>query len=228
MNAIFLRMLSFILLLFTAVTHAGTMGSTTGACLDQGLYVGGNIGLLNLNDHESTSSPYASHQLGATGINGGGLVGYNFSMNEQLKIGTEWFMNAVGNSVAAEESYSPFASYTAKMRYEVGLRVLPRYALSPCTFAHLILGYSNGSFVINDNGDFGLINKNLSQNGFQTGLGVMTSIWSYIPLFLRADLLYTTYASNTANGTNSQGQQQTYKNNFSTIAGNLALIYQFS
>lgn len=228
MNAIFLRMIPFILLVFNAVVYAGSMGSNAISCPDQGLYVGGNIGLLNLNDRESTSSPVASHQLGATGINGGGLVGYDYSISDRFKMGAEWFMNAVGNSVAAEELYSPFASYTAKMRYEVGLRVLPRYALAPCTFAHLILGYSNGSFAINDNGDFGFINKKFSRNGFQVGLGAMTSIWSYQPLFLRADLIYANYGSNNAYGTTSQNQQQIYTNNFSTIAGNLALIYQFA
>ena len=229
MNNIHFSIIAGVLFAANTLVYAGDMGAAPASCLDSGFYFGGNVGLLNLNDHESTTSPSDAHQLGAPGVNGGGMLGYDFSFNEQFKIGTEWFMNAVSNSVAAEELYSPYAAYTAKMRYEVGVRVLPRYALTPCTFAHLILGYTDGNFVINDNGNFGFIHKKFSQNGFQTGVGIMTATEFNIPLFFRADLIYSNYAAISSYGkTTSQNQEQIYNNNFSTIAGNLALIYQFS
>ena len=233
MKIIFSTMIVCIMLALNAVVHAGEMGDTS--CINHGLYVGGNVGLLNLNDNEWTSASGAGHQLGAAGINGGGLIGYDLTFYERFKLGAEAFANAVGNSLAAEQLYAPVTSYTAKMRYELGVRLLPAYMFSPCTSVHMILGYADGNFAINDDGDFGYINKQFSQNGFQTGLGVMTSLLSngsflssYGALFLRGDLLYTTYASNSSAGTTTQNQPQTYKNGFATIAGNLALVYQFS
>ena len=226
MKIIFSMVFGCLSLTMNTFGHAGTLGSTP--YLDQGFYLGGNIGIHNLNDKESTTSPPAQHQLGATGILGGGLLGYDFNVNEQLTLGAEWFMNAVGNSVAAEQFYTPVSSYTAKMRYEIGARLLPSYILSPRTRGHLILGYSNGNFTLHDNGDFGFIDKQFSQNGFQVGLGAMTSLLTYRSFFLRGDLIYTIYAANTALGIGTQNQSQTYENNFSTLTGNLTLTYKFS
>src|SRR6185437_12175351 len=108
----------------------------------------------------------------------------------------------------------------------LGLRLLPGYEISPATIAHLILGYSYAQFAIKDNGNYGIVNSQFNKNGFQVGLGAITSVFNNV--FIRMDLLYTDYSSQNSNGrtTNTPPTLQVYHNDFASLEGNFAIIYK--
>jgi opacity protein-like surface antigen len=194
-----------------------------------GFYLGANIGAASLIDKESTDNPATDlHYLSALGVVGGGILGYDFSPREKLKFGVEAFINATDLNIADDQNYSPASSYTVKMYYNFGFRLLPGYEFTPGTIWHLILGYSNAEFNINDNGNYGIIDSDFNKSGFQFGLGMTTALFKN--LLLRTDVLYTDYSSQTSNGitTAIPATTQIYHNNLATLEGNLLLIYKFS
>lgn len=152
-----------------------TLLSTT-ALADSHFYLGGSIGAVGLIDKEKTNNPIVDiHHLSTAGILGGPLLGYEF-MHDRWKLGIEGFFNGTGLKLYANQNYAPQASYQVKMFYNTGIRILPSYELTPKTSGHIILGYSNASFHIKDNGNFGLISNRFSKNGFQSGLGLRTCL----------------------------------------------------
>lgn len=197
-------------------------------CYD-GFYLGANIGIGSLLDHESTSVPiHDVHYLSNVGVIGGGLLGYDLTLSQHWKLGIEGFLNVTDLSISTNQNYSPQATYDAQMNYEAGIRFLPGYELTPGTVLHIILGYVSGSFTINDNGNYGFVDSKFSKNGYQGGVGMKAVVSDNV--IIRADMIYTSYASQTNTGhlTSSTGSIQKYNNNFSTFFGNLALIYKFS
>ena len=75
-------------------------------------------------------------------------------------------------------------------------------------------------------GDYGFIKTGISANGFQSGLGMKIPCY-FKNLFLRGDVMYTTYGSKTSLGLSSSLTPLNYHNNFATLEGNLSLIYKF-
>lgn len=192
-------------------------------------YAGANIGVASLIDKENTNNPISDrHDLSASGVLGGGLVGYNFTLQNHFKLGLEGFANYTDLNIADNQNYSPISSYTVNMRNNVGLRLLPGYEFTADTLGHIILGYSSAKFEINDDGNYGIINSEFRKNGFQFGLGMMTALFKNISI--RTDVLYTAYSSQTSHGvtTTTPATTQNYYNSLSTLEGNLALIYNFS
>lgn len=214
------------LVVFTQIAFGGTLGD---AEFDEytGLYIGADIGVADVIDAESTAFPSVSHQLSATGIVGGGLVGYDYSLYNRIKIGFEGFMNANGLTVSAQALSTPTSSYSVNQTYNAGLRVLPGFEFYPKTVGHLILGYSNAKFTIRDNGNYGYIDQAVNKSGFQCGLGMKVALTSH--LTIRADALYTTYGtiSSIGGASNSGYTYQAYTNPLSTVEGDLTLIYKF-
>ncbi|PJD93055.1 MAG: hypothetical protein CK424_03380 [Legionella sp.] len=213
-------------LLIANASFAGVMGEAEFDTYT-GYYVGLDVGVSNLINSESTENPLQSHQLSATGIIGGGLVGYDFSLYNRFKIGFEGFMNANGLHIATRSFTPPSNSFTTSSQYNAGLRVLPGFEFSQDTVGHILLGYSNAKFTIQDSGNYGYIDQELNKNGFQCGLGMKTTITKQISI--RIDALYTTYGHiSSIGGSNTPGfTYQTYHNNFSTVEGDLTLIYKF-
>ena len=128
---------------------------------DRGIYLGADIGVADLIDSESTASPLSTHQLSAAGIVAGGLVGYDFTLYDELKLGVEGFINANDLNIATRQYFPTPLSYTVQARYNAGVRLLPGWALSPGTIGHLLLGYANLQLTLQDNGNYGYINQNL-------------------------------------------------------------------
>ncbi len=162
------------------------------------------------------------------GIVGGGLLGYDFTLLNQLKLGLEGFGYADGINLLTRQNYSPQTSYNVNIRRNGGVRLLPGYEFTPGTIAHVIVGYSYATFNANDNGDYGLLSTHFSKNGFQGGLGVKTPLFKN--LSIRGDMLYTTYSAQTSYGvtTTVPSSVQTYRNQLATWEGNLSLIYKFN
>lgn len=205
---------------------AGTMGVIE---YYDGFYLGGSLGIANLMDKESTlyaTDAWDRHQFATTGISGGGILGYDFSIIPQVKLGIEGFINGTDLNIAARQYYDTQASYRVNMNYNTGIRILPGLELAPGTLAHVILGYAYGKLNIKDNGDYGYINTGISANGFQAGLGFQLPCY-FSGLSIRGDLIYTTYGSRTSLGLSPSLTPQNYYNNFSTMEGNLALVYKF-
>jgi hypothetical protein len=192
----------------------------------RGFYVGGDIGLANLMDSESHRILPESHQLGATGIIGGVLFGYDYAVAQNWMFGMEGFFNANGLNMMIQRS--PY-SYKQKSRYNFGFRVLPKYLLTDNTDAHLILGYTTARFNINDNGVYGMLYPgSFNLSGFQGGFGFNTAIM--FNLFVRLDAIYASYTSRAYTGIGSNlspSINQVYYNKFSSLEGTLSLIYKF-
>lgn len=218
------------LMLMSHLAFAGSMSSsiepaTTSRLLENNFYVGGDIGVANLQNNESHVVNPESHQLGAVSIVGGGFVGYDYAISERALLGIEGFIDA--NALHMSIAHNNF-SYKMDSTYNGGIRLLPSYALTPNTLSHLIVGYSNGHFNIHDNGVYGTVNTSFNKSGFQTGLGFTTTLPPY--LLLRVDALYTTYGHQETTGQGLSGSgnaYQYYTNQFSTLAGELSLIYKF-
>lgn len=189
-------------------------------------YVGGVLGIAGLADKESTNNPFHDmHYLGASGVIGGALVGYNFQLQQQWQLGLEGFINGISINIADNQNYAPQTSYTVNMRYNFGIRALPAYEFTPQTSGHIVLGYTNASFKINDNGNYGTIYRTYAKNGFQTGVGMETFLMPQ--LMLRSDVLYSLYASQNSNGLTTALPQttQVYRNHFSSLEAELSIVY---
>ncbi|MDP3704345.1 MAG: outer membrane beta-barrel protein [Legionellaceae bacterium] len=215
--------------LLSSTAFAGTMGPVVIAEPYNGFYIGGDIGVANLADKESTlyaPGQYDRHQFSSTGFVGGGMIGYDYGVIDRLKLGVEGFMNGTALNSAAEQKYGTQPSFNANMRYNAGVRLLPGYEFSPSTVGHVLLGYSYGKFNLKDTGNYGLIDTGLSRNGFQAGLGLKVPC-HFKNLSLRGDVIYTTYGSSTSLGQSVTLAPQNYNNSFSTIEGNLSLVYKF-
>lgn len=206
---------------------AGSMGQEISILAKSGFYVGGDIGLSNLIDAESHSVLPESHQLSATGIVGGGLLGYDYAFQDKVILGIEAFINANGLNTAISRSLN--IAYKQNSRYNWGVRVLPKYLFTPNTDGHLLLGYTQANFNLNDNGVYGLLNTSFNKSGFQGGLGFTNTLANN--LLIRLDALYSIYANNSNIGTGSNlsaSINQVYKNQFSTLEGNVSLIYKLN
>ncbi len=191
-------------------------------------YIGASVGVASLASNETTHEPQIiNHKLSNTGFSGGGLLGYEYSITNDVKLGIEGFVNANTQQLTALHLYDDITSYHLKARYNVGLRILPAYAFISDAIAHVILGYSNAQFTIQDNGDFGFINEHFNKNGFQSGVGIISKISPSVSI--RLDGLYTKYRPDSRKGIRASFPiVQYYQNNMSTLELNLMLIYNFT
>lgn len=210
----------------TQVSFAGVMGETEMFSPYDGFYLGANIGVSNLLDKLSYVNGLESAQLGSVGFVGGGFLGYDYSVSDRVKLGMEFFGqgNALNTSV---QYYDPSTTYQLSSRYSLGFRVLPGYEFLPGAIGHVILGYSNTQFRMQDNGAYGFLNESVHKSGFQSGLGFLVAA---TPSFLvRLDAMYTNFASQSNKGYTAVPQQyQYYTNDFSLFDGALSLIYKFN
>ncbi len=209
---------------------AGDMGAYDDALVAyDGFYAGATIGLSNLLDKEHHQVNPESHQLGSLGPTGGGFLGYEYPMTDWFNLGIEGYGNANGLNAAINYTESNTAvSYKVGSRYDAGARFVLGYPLSATVQPHVMLGYACAQFFVRDNGDYGIINTSFLANGFQSGFGWSGTFWQGFSL--RLDMLYTLYATNTSNGVGLPGSgspTQTYTNGFSTLEGDLSLVYKF-
>ncbi len=229
MNSQYKKLVMTALILNTMQTWAGVMGSLDDAPGDyDGIYAGANLGLSNLVVKEQHVVNPESHQLGSLGAVGGGYVGYDYTIYDRFNIGIEGYGNANGLNVAINHDIAPNTTYSVSSRYNAGVRILPGYQFSPGIQGHVILGYANGQFRVKDSGNYGYINSSFHKSGFQSGLGWTTYVIQGI--LVRLDVMYTTYGSTTSTGTglpSSGFPTQTYYNSFSTLEGDLSLVYKF-
>jgi hypothetical protein len=210
-------------LMHSSLSIAGEMGNVDTNWIQNGFYVAGEVGVAGLVDKESHSSSPETHQLGALGIIGGGYAGYEYGF-KRYGLALEFFADATGlNTAITHEPYT----YHHHQSYDLGVRVLPEYAFTPTLTGHIVLGYTNGKFNISDNGVYGYINTGYNKSGFQTGLGFTSVLQNNISL--RLDAIYDIYASQSSMGLClTPGTIQLYKNTFSTLSGELSLIYKFN
>ncbi|MDP3704346.1 MAG: hypothetical protein Q8R24_00365 [Legionellaceae bacterium] len=211
-------------LLTSSMSFAGTMGNDDVRMIQNTFYMAGDIGAAGLVDKESHSLLPETHQIGALGIIGGGYLGYEYGINDYFNLSLEFFADATGLNAAI--THEPF-TYHRNQSYDIGVRVLPGYAFTPATTGHIILGYTNGKFNISDNGVYGYVDTGYNISGFQTGLGFTALLRD--KLSLRLDAIYDIYGSETRSGAGlTAGTTQFYTNTFSTLAGELSLVYKFS
>jgi opacity protein-like surface antigen len=224
MMSCFKKMQLALLLWLPQAAFCGMMGASYNPY--DGLYVGLDVGIANTHNVAATNFPSSSLDLASTGIVGGGLIGYDFSVLERFKIGVEFLVNATGIN-ASSRRYFDNISFTTQERYYLAPRVLPGFLFYDKVVGHLILGYTNANITIKDNGTYGFLNKSSSLSGFQAGLGMKVDLIQNFTL--RADAVYSIYQTLSANGAtnNVLYSYQKYTNNLSTLEGNLILIYKF-
>jgi outer membrane immunogenic protein len=213
------------LVLGAQISVAGSMGEIESSLITQpGFYIAGDIGASNLINNESHTVNAETHQLGAVGLVGGGFIGYDFRVLENVMLGLEAFADANALNMDIQHFNN---SYKMNSTYNLGVRVLPSYVFTPFTLGHVILGYTNDHFNIRDNGVYGYINSSFNQSGFQGGLGFTTTARKNV--FVRLDGIYSIYASksSTGLGLTTATPYQYYNNQFSTLMGELSLIYKF-
>jgi opacity protein-like surface antigen len=216
------------LLLVSTSSFAATMSSVRAPNYNN-FYVGADIGFSHLNDNiffiPTTNLLIKKAPVSGNGLMGGGLVGYDYTLCDKYKLGMEGFIN-LSNSNAHVEHYYDGSTYKIKSFYNAGVRVLPGYEFTPGTVGHIILGYANSKVNINDSGVFGVINQSANINGFQSGLGIKTSLSKNISI--RWDGLYTNYDSMHGVGLPNVEQPDTsYNNSYKTLEADLTLVYKF-
>ncbi len=224
-NKIFSLILKIAIYFFALsnIAFALAKGEMASSLITQnGFYVGGDMGAADFMDKESHSVNPESHQLGAVGAVGGGVIGYDYGINNNYRVAIEGFIDA--NNLNANIKHAP-STYKMSQQYNIGVRLLPEYVFTPYTVGHFIVGYANGRFTINDNGVYGFINTSYNQSGFQTGAGLTTVLIKNI--FVRLDALYTSFPSSTKQGVGLSTPTQNYTNRFSQLAGEFAVIYKF-
>ena len=225
MMSCFKKIQCALLLSLTSTAFCGVMGDYN---TYDGIYIGGDIGISDLNNSVTTYYPSSSQHLAATGIVGGALIGYDFTVPtlDRFKIGIEFLANAAGLNVgSATDNHT---SFTTSSRYNLAPRVLPGFLFYDKVVGHIIIGYTNGNFKIEDTGVHGFINKTVNLSGFQIGLGMKVELVQ--DFTLRADTVYSIYQSYSINGASNNNlySYQRYTNEPSTLEGNLILIYKFN
>ncbi|HVT62246.1 MAG TPA: hypothetical protein VHD33_02010 [Legionellaceae bacterium] len=217
----------FLILLCQSIhSFAGVMGTDAPLFYD-GFYAGATLGLSNYLNKEQHAVNAETHQIGSLGPLGGGFVGYDYILNEYFNIALEGFGNASGLNAAINHN-DLGTTYSTHSQYNAGIRVLPGYQFAPGMQGHIILGYSNAHFRVEDSGNYGYIDASFNKSGFQSGLGWSKAIFQGCDL--RLDMMYTIYGkqNNVGNGLpNSGAPLQYYSNGFSTLEGDLSLIYKF-
>lgn len=211
---------------------SGTMGPNQ-IEYPNGFYVGGTIGVSDLQDTANHEVQPETHHLGGFGILGGGILGYQWNFASQFTISLEGFANASGlnTSIQHYDQSTGMQDNSEKMhsRYNAGIRVMPGIQFSPQQEAHLIIGYSNANFKHTDNGTYGFIDTDCNKNGIQAGAGWKTGFFNPAVL-IRLDVLYTNYQGQRSIGLglpDSGSIFQFYNNQFNTLEADLSLIYQF-
>mgnify|MGYP000561880903 CR=1 FL=1 len=212
-----------LLVLNTSCLFAGAMGDSDSFAIHNRFYFGGNLGAGDFINKEMHTVQPETHQLGSVNFIGGAFIGYDYEFMPRLHGAVEVFGDATGFNLAI--SHPPYI-YTMKQRYDIGVRVLPAYFFNPDFSTHVILGYVNGGFKINDDGTYGFINQKYNQSGFQTGLGFTNNLGANFSY--RVDGIYNIFGCQNSIGTTSSGQYQTYSNTFSSFIAELSLIYQFT
>jgi opacity protein-like surface antigen len=204
------------------LTLIALLGISNTAFAANGFYIGASAGAADFMNKESHSVAPESHQLGSIGAVGGLFGGYDVDLNNWARLGIEGFVEATSLSTSISHAAN---TYQMNEDYNFGIRLLPEYVFSQATVGHIILGYVNGRFRIQDNGVYGIINTTYHQSGMQTGLGISTALQNNF--FIRLDALYDAYASTTNTGTGLTTPTQSYTNRFSQLAGELGILYKF-
>lgn len=216
------------LCLFTSIfvvsyAFAGDMGPKINESIltQNGAYLSGSLGIINMQLKDSRSYLPETHQLSSTGILGGGYGGYDFGLTQHFRVAIEGFMDAVGVSNSIIDSNG---SVKNSQRYQAGGRILPQYVFSPDVTGHWILGYVNGRFLSEGTGDYGNYSQDYNLNGFQTGLGFTTIVKKNI--FVRLDAYYNLYSGTSFLSDNTPSSLIT--KGPGNLIGELSLIYKFS
>lgn len=225
MKSCFKKIQCALLLSLASNAYCGAMGDYS---FYDGIYVGADIGVSDLNNAVTTYYPSSSQHLASTGLVGGALIGYDFTVPtlDRFKIGIEFLANAAALNASTRTNGQ--IGFTTQSRYNLAPRILPGFLFYDKVVGHLILGYTNANFTYQDTGHHGYLNKSTNQSGFQAGLGMKAELIQ--DFTLRADAVYSTYQSYSINGgtNNNLYSYQRYTNDPSTLEGNLILIYKFN
>lgn len=202
--------------LFIAISSLLVAGSAQAA--RNGWYGGVDIGASSFQDKISiTNAGNATYgvQGGVLGLFGG----YDLAFTNCFNLGMEAFLNGFNNKIKVTNDAGN--TLESKLRYNWGVRVLPGYNITPERVVYLLAGYVNGNFRLTDNGNYSVASNSYNSGGYQLGIGGASSISRN--LVLRGDIISSSYANKSFNGSSNIN----YKNQLSSLEGEIALVYKF-
>ena len=199
-------------------------------------YIGGGVGASSNNDEQKTTTQGQApitHDLGATGVSGSVLGGYEFDFNNKFNLGLEPFFTiapqkiTLGQDPPSETLPDRKAEYS--LRYAYGIRALPGYKIQPNVTGYAIVGVVRGSFSLKDSGAYSCTSTRYDAFGYELGLG--SSIALLKNLDARLDFTYTQYARHTTDGISTYGSlagnPMSYRDSPSSFSAMFVLVYKF-
>ncbi|KTC94721.1 outer membrane protein [Legionella erythra] len=246
--------LLFVGLLHVASALAGTMNAALdsdhhyskevylGANLS-GDYSKYNIKLTDIRLSTGLVNRFGQTHLTDLALAGGVFAGFGIHFPSPFYLGIEGFLNFSDNDAKAEifddnpvnlEGLT-FASFNVRNKRHAGIAVLPGIEINNRTLAYARAGYVNGAFKISGEGRALLatgvvttFNNEHDLNGFQTGLGLNTTLTKN--LRLRAEWVINIYQSFTDPVINRRGliEGSLIFNHPTTNQFNVGLVYRFN
>jgi len=159
---------------------------------NEGFYIGAGGGLTFLRTQVTPSIINTRFDLGGYGFTGGGIVGYDIGISDEMDFALEFFANGtttrnrIRNRTTGDQ-------LTFSERYNWGFRILPGFQMFKDVQTHLILGYVRGNIRLNATGEFGTVSRDFNANGYQVGGGLTLPLSCNVAL--RMDGIFTGYGS---------------------------------
>jgi opacity protein-like surface antigen len=160
---------------------------------NEGFYIGGGGGLTFVRTEVTPSLANTRFDLGGFGFTGGGIVGYDIGIADEMDLALEFFANGTTTRNRIRNNNIGGGHLTFSERYNWGFRILPGFQMFKDVQTHLILGYVRGNLRININGQLGTLSKDFNANGYQVGGGLTLPLSCNVAL--RMDGIFTGYGS---------------------------------
>ncbi len=202
-----------------------------------------NIKLTDIRFATGLVNRFGQTHLTDIAIAGGLFAGFAIHFPSPFYLGVEGFLHFSDNEAKAEifddnpinlEGLT-FASFNVRNKRNAGLAILPGIKINNTTLAYVRAGYVNGAFKVSGEGRALLatgvvttFNNEHDLNGFQTGLGLNTSLSKN--LSLRGEWVINIYQSFTDPVINRRGltEGSLIFNHPTTSQFNLGIVYHFN
>jgi outer membrane immunogenic protein len=181
------------------VMVAAVLVTTSSVAFADGVpYVGADLGL-NSSSFSLKNSAGNKTNLHSSGVTGGLFAGYGVTVNQNIYLGGEAFVNT-GSMSTSTKTTNTRTTDKLKTTYSYGLDFMPGYKFTESTMAYLKAGIVRTRFKLTQNAPTSNLSGS-SENtvtGGQLGLGLQTDVSSNVAV--RGEFLHTSYNSFTAFG----------------------------
>ncbi len=175
---------------------------TTGiACADAAPYLGVNLGVQTGNWKYKNAAGNNTH-FNATGVKGGIFGGYGGTVDENIYLGAEAFIDDSSDSTSKKFVDNVGSIVSLKTTYSYGASIIPGIKVGKNTMAYLRAGIIRTRFEVSQPATISGFTlqewpSNNTATGGQLGIGVQTSLTKNVDV--RAEYVYTAYSSFSSN-----------------------------